>query len=422
MKEVSVENSLSYCRPDIAFEWAYDKNGDKVPEKYSCGSHQKVYWRCGKGHIWEAAIGTRVKGNGCPYCRGKRVLKGYNDFASVCKDKMKLWNYNKNIDFRPDEMYYRSGTKVWWVCDLGHEWDTSLFAIFNGAGCPYCSSERLLKGFNDLETLYPEICELWDYERNEFAPSDVFPKSAKRVNWKCSKGHRWDVSIHHVVNGNGRCPVCSKRRLAKGINDFETVASKELLEEWDYSRNSIAPYQISAHNVKKKCWWVCKKCGRGWQMTVQKRVDRGDGCPFCSGKRVIKGENDLVTAKPEILKWWSSNNGKCPEEYFPYSHAKVEWSCPTCGYKFFRTISHQVGAMTCPCCTDSRVIAGKNDLRTRQPILIEEWDYKRNKRGPEFYKEHSNEKVWWVCSTCGFEWRAMINNRSKGRGCPQCQK
>jgi hypothetical protein len=31
----------------------------------------------------------------------------------------------------------------------------------------------------------------------------------------------------------------------------------------------------------------------------------------------------------------------------------------------------------------------------------------------------SNKKVWWL-GKCGHEWEAIINNRSKGRGCPYC--
>ena len=422
MKEVLYENSLAYKRPDIADEWVYEKNGNMQPEQYSCGSRQKAFWKCSKGHVWDATIKDRTRGCGCPYCYGKRVLKGYNDFASKSADKLYMWDYEKNTAFKPDEIYYRSGKKAWWVCKEGHEWETTLYAISIGGGCPYCSSERLLKGFNDLETLYPEICELWDYELNDLKPSDVFPKSRIRIHWKCSKGHRWDVAVHNVVNGGGSCPVCSQKRMAKGINDFATVASRELLEEWDYDRNIIAPDEISAHNSKTKVWWKCKKCGGEWDLSVAKRIDRGDGCPYCSGKRVIKGKNDLATVYPHIVKWWSGGNIKSPEEYFPYSHTRVKWICPTCRYEFDRMISDHVRMNTCPCCTDSHVIVGKNDLRTMQPQLIEEWNYKRNKKGPECYKEHSNEKVWWTCLKCGHEWRAMINNRSKGRGCPKCQK
>ena len=32
----------------------------------------------------------------------------------------------------------------------------------------------------------------------------------------------------------------------------------------------------------------------------------------------------------------------------------------------------------------------------------------------------SGRKVWWRCSTCGYEWQAALRNRLKGTGCPPC--
>ena len=35
-----------------------------------------------------------------------------------------------------------------------------------GCGCPYCSNNSILKGFNDLATTNPEVLNEWDYEKN----------------------------------------------------------------------------------------------------------------------------------------------------------------------------------------------------------------------------------------------------------------
>lgn len=41
-----------------------------------------------------------------------------------------------------------------------------------------------MQGFNDLETLLPEIAEKWDYERNvSRKPCDVTVGSSKKVYW-----------------------------------------------------------------------------------------------------------------------------------------------------------------------------------------------------------------------------------------------
>ena len=56
------------------------------------------------------------------------------------------------------------------------------------------------------------------------------------------------------------------------------------------------------------------------------------------------------------------------------------------------------------------------------PKVAEEWNYIKNgKLKPEYFAENSNKKVWWRCNQ-GHEWQAVIANRTKGSGCPECAK
>jgi GNAT superfamily N-acetyltransferase len=51
------------------------------------------------------------------------------------------------------------------------------------------------------------------------------------------------------------------------------------------------------------------------------------GCPYCSGKVAIPGENDLQTLFPELAAQWDfeKNPGK-PGETLPGAHEKVWWN------------------------------------------------------------------------------------------------
>ena len=61
-----------------------------------------------------------------------------------------------------------------------------------------------------------------------------------------------------------------------------------LLAEWNYERNlPIVPDKI-ARGSDKKVWWKCKKCGREWEATPNKRVGRNQGCPYCRKKKDTK--------------------------------------------------------------------------------------------------------------------------------------
>ena len=63
-------NSLLLLNPEIAKEWNYQKNGSLKPEYILANSSKKVWWKCSKGHEWQATIYSRNQGNGCPYCSG----------------------------------------------------------------------------------------------------------------------------------------------------------------------------------------------------------------------------------------------------------------------------------------------------------------------------------------------------------------
>ena len=73
------ENSILYSNPDLAKEWNYEKNGNLKPEHFAANSNKKAWWKCKKGHEWQAIINSRNNGVGCPYCAGQKVLKGNND-------------------------------------------------------------------------------------------------------------------------------------------------------------------------------------------------------------------------------------------------------------------------------------------------------------------------------------------------------
>ena len=62
----------------------------------------------------------------------------------------------------------------------------------------------------------------------------------------------------------------------------------------------------------------------------------------------------------------------------------------------------------------------KKSLAQHNPKLARQWHPEKNLGlRPRDFRPHSNVKVWWKC-TKGHEWKASINNRVKGTGCPYC--
>tara|TARA_B100001971_G_scaffold59222_1_gene54265 strand:+ start:906 stop:1187 length:282 start_codon:yes stop_codon:yes gene_type:complete len=64
--------SLADRNPELAKEWHPTRNGDLTPDQVTPGSSRKVWWRCSLGHEWEARVGDRTRGSGCPDCARER--------------------------------------------------------------------------------------------------------------------------------------------------------------------------------------------------------------------------------------------------------------------------------------------------------------------------------------------------------------
>ena len=67
------------------------------------------------------------------------------------------------------------------------------------------------------------------------------------------------------------------------------------------------------------------------------------------------------------------------------------------------------------------IYKGKNDLPTTNINLLDDWDWS-NKRLPWQYSSSSHEKLNWICHICYKTWKASIDARNRGTGCPHCTK
>ncbi len=278
-------NDLLTVNPVLAAEWDYEKNGDLRPDCIAPYTHKKVWWRCDKGHSWQAATNNRSNGNGCPYCANQKVLKGFNDLLSAAPELCKEWDYEKNGSLQPDKVVKNAIKSVWWKCKKGHSWKSGVGNRRRGSGCPVCAGHIIIPGKNDLKTLRPDLAKEWDYDKNgDLCPDSVATRTNKKVWWKCKYGHSYIASIAHKFNGSD-CPYCGGDLPIIGENDLATV-HPEIAQEWDYERNDLLRPENVTSGSFKKVWWKCKR-RHHWETSINSRV-RGTDCPHCRGKTPMK--------------------------------------------------------------------------------------------------------------------------------------
>lgn len=410
------KSKLLIERHDLMKQWDYDRNSLE-PSQFTIGSGKKVWWKCSQGHSWEASIVNRAKGNNCPYCGNRKVLAGFNDLQTLYPEIAKEWSYEKNEQLKPTQFTPGSEKKVWWHCEKGHHWQALISNRVSGSKCPYCTGHSVLTGFNDLQTLKPELVKEWDWMKNNILPSEVAVKSGNAVWWLCEKGHSWKMTLCARDRGS-KCPYCNNRKVLEGFNDLESQ-NPELVKQWDYEKNTILPSQI-LHGSKRVVWWKCEH-GHSWQARVNDR-DRSPNsqCPYCIGKRVLKGFNDLKTLNPKLAKQWDYEKNKLmPFQVTLWSMKKVWWKCDK-GHSWKTNISERSRGKKCPYCMSRSLLPGFNDLESCRPDIAKEWDFDKNKLIPSQVFVGSNTSIWWKCSL-GHSWEACVSDRtSGGNGCPYC--
>ena len=219
-------NDLGTLYPELAAEWNMEKNKKLKPQDCTISSGKKVWWKCSKGHEWEAVISNRTGKDkcGCPYCYGRYAISGVNDLQTINSELALEWHPYKNRILKPSDVLPNSNKKVWWICEKGHEWQSAVNHRSRGRGCPYCVGKKPIVGVNDLATLFPKLIEEWDYEKNNNKKPEMFMRgSFKKVWWKCKEGHSWRTTIYSRACEDSRCPYCTGKKPIVGVNDLATL-------------------------------------------------------------------------------------------------------------------------------------------------------------------------------------------------------
>ena len=404
------ENDLETMFPELLKEWCFEKNEGLNPGDVTCGSGQKVWWKCKYGHEWQASIYSRVKGAKCPLCHSKTsypeqaifyyIKQEFPDAINRCtdfgfeidiyvpclkigieydgirfhknrrtKDEWKSTECEKmgirlirvrekGLDATPnDDTIWVEGNAKGIILDNAI---IELLKMLEVAGDINNERDRvnILEQYyqseieNSVEFMYPMIADEWDYEKNKGLSPDMFSYgSTKSVWWKCTKGHSWSMSINARTSKKLPCPFCSGKRAWPGETDFATLYP-ELLKEWN-CKNALDPHKITP-KTDKKVSWKCDK-GHEWEASVISRTRLHAGCPFCSGKMAIPGATDMFTTNPEAKSDWDYEKNKDldPTTVKSGSDIKVWWKCVKCGMSYKASpYNHLIAHTACPYCAN----------------------------------------------------------------------
>lgn len=410
-------NDLTTTHPEIAKQWHPTKNGLKQPHDVVAGCNDKIWWLCESGHEWIASVSSRTRGRGCPECakksrptvRQKTYLDKNGSLLHNHPNIASQWHPTKNGNLTPANITAGSSKKIWWICDMGHEWEASVNSRVRGNGCPFCSGE--------LATSYPEQI-LYFY----------LSQVTKAINRYKLFGKELDVYLPELNVGieyNGH--YYHKNRLKQDeekLNFFEEKGIRIIVikeSTHNLTDGNMIYYQNKASNYLS-LEWVINYIIRTLNLdTVDIDINR-DRIKIQERYILQKKECSLAAKYPWTIDEWDyEKNGKLTPYHVSYgSKKKIHWKCPKCGYQW-ESVAYSRKTSGCPCCANKIVVEGINDLMTTHPSLAKEWDYDKNDLKPTQVTFGSSKSVWWKCKQ-GHSWKSEIKRRSKGASCPICAK
>lgn len=479
------DNDLLTKYPEICKEWDYEKNKIK-PNEIGAGSGKKVWWICSKNHHFQSSPNSRVLGIGCPFCSGRNAIENENDLATINPQLASEWNYEKNGELTPSMVKEHSSISVWWRCEFGHEWKTSVSNRTYGKGCPFCSSsgtslveqgvafyvskvykieqrrkvngcevdiflqdysigieydgqfyhssessrkreerkDKILKNNNILLVRIKETKDRNEVEGNIiYYKADYFGENYVQMiktvlhllSLITGKDDKCDIDIRRDIT-----TIRERIKLLNEENSLETIFP-EIAKEWHPTKNGLLKPNMVAYGSMQMIWWKCKN-GHEWQTRINTRTrPKATGCPYCSGRQAIQGENDFATLYPSLLKEWDYKKNKSnPSKITAKSCRNYWWVCSK-GHSYRASTYNRINGTNCPICLNHTVLEGYNDLKTVFPEIAKEWDSKKNGGlEPSKVLSGSHDKAWWICPK-GHSYNTKIESRTRNKtGCPIC--
>lgn len=220
------------------------------------GSDKYVYWKCTKypNHSWKTQVKKRaLSGHDCPICAGQQILSGFNDLETWCKNHSNYtylldeWDKELNKE-KMNEIAAKSHKKYYWSCKNGHSFLASPADRTRppkGRNCPFCSNKKVLPGYNDLQTLFPNIAKEFASDLNGITPDKVIAGSNKSYYWRCSKNsnHVWKQIPNTRTRKNlpSGCPFCSHYHSAPEITVYK-------LAKRYVDNSTILGYSVAGYN------------------------------------------------------------------------------------------------------------------------------------------------------------------------------
>jgi hypothetical protein len=408
--------------PDLLKEFDFVKNKNLDPEKLSPRTPQKVWWICKLGHSWQASITNRTRNqykNACPYCLNRKLCNE-NSLATLRPDIAQDWHPTKNNTLTPSDVIAGGGTKAWWTCKRGHEWQATVGTrVTNGTGCPKCSlqtSRIEIAVYSEIKALFPDAVwqeKIGGYECDIYIKDKNIGIEIDGVYWHRGRSSA-DEAKSKLFNEMG----IQLFRLRE--NGLPLLSDRDISFKWSDKTFPIISMLIQQILKFAKLNDAERLLLHGY-VNGNTLVNEKQYRKIVSNLPAPTPGKSLADTMPDLAKEWAYdlNAPLTPEHFGPSANKSAWWRCKQ-GHIWKSVIQQRTfrrsGCLRC----SLQTATSENSLAVAHPDLAKEWHLDKNGvLRPEALFPKSNLKAWWICSE-GHEWQAAIRSRSSGSGCPFC--
>lgn len=192
------EQQVKNKAPHVIVKGKY--SGNRTPIEHYCLIH-KVLWCVSPFNFLQHPTG-------CEYCQ-KEVMNQHIESVKKTDEQFRQEVVALGTGIIPLERYQGSRVKIQFQCKELHVWYSTPHDILSGYGCPYCSGQQVLKGYNDLWTTNPDVAKML---KDPSAGYSLSRGSKQKTEWLCPDCGTVKISTpKQVVNFGLACPTCSDK-------------------------------------------------------------------------------------------------------------------------------------------------------------------------------------------------------------------
>lgn len=265
-QRVCSDNNLAVLNPALAADWHPTRNGDFTPERCTPGSNRHAWWRCTRGHEWEAAVATRSAGRSCPKCRPNlsklelRILAEFRHLFGTAERGARLWGKEFDVFVPSARLCLEVDGYPWHLHRTRHDRAKSAACRDHGHVLVRVRDDRL-SPVDGLAVTYRES----DRGRD----ADLMRRLIALLLANISPGQDAEARMRDYLGREGLADEEGYLRLVSelpGPGAERSLAATDPVAaaHWHPTRNgTLTPSLVSAGSGEV-VWWLCAR-GHEWQ-------------------------------------------------------------------------------------------------------------------------------------------------------------